>query len=588
MPDRVNKLAVIGLQQTFLQMVYDQLTDLADGNFRVRTVSLNELDETPLEEKETILYFSNGLKAIVERMFPRNRHYIYAKRENLILNMRELFDLAPGQRILVVNDVRKNTDEMTRDLQSLGLGHTFFPYYPSEPLPPDIHRVVTAGERMLVPPQLKEIPIIDIGLRFISLESIYALFDHFNIAYTHAALARKYMRTAMMLSDKWPVLGEERFRPPHWFGIRRDTSAPITFADLVRNSAAMAACCREAEKMAQTDTPIHLYGEIGTGKTKLAQAIHNASAFGEGPFIAINCAARPPEILERELFGWEKGTATYKSLFESAENGTLCIEEIGKLPRTLQARLLQAVTEKRIIRSNGSGVVDIHVRLITTSSRPLDQADPGSFDPVLMMMLTQHTSRVPALRDRVADLETLVDHYIRNQLRKPHLAVPPETLGTLKAYQWNGNVQELYHVLQHAVCMSGDTLERKNLPYYLTNAAPSPGKNGGQGAKADQETDFSSITRTLVTHGFLDESRAILKIYKAGKEKHKAYGRNAVQAMLQDKGFALSRQQLRLKLERMDKLGLLIVRPGRGGTTISEKGEHYLKNLSQTQTQTSQ
>ncbi len=93
---------------------------------------------------------------------------------------------------------------MTQDLESLGLPHTFFPYYPNEPLPGHIDRIVTAGEQSLVPSQLKGTPVIDIGLRFISLETIYTLFDHFKIPYTHATLARYYMRTAMMLSEKWP------------------------------------------------------------------------------------------------------------------------------------------------------------------------------------------------------------------------------------------------------------------------------------------------------------------------------------------------------------------------------------------------
>jgi hypothetical protein len=232
--NQIKKLAVIGLQQTFLQMVYDQVKELTQGKIHVRTVSLNDLDENPLFPDETILYFSKGLKTIVEKMFPECRCYIFAVRENLIYNMRELFLLEPGRRILVVNDVKSNTDEMTADLKSLGLNHDFFPYYPDEPFPEDIDRVVTAGERMLVPTKLKDTPLIDIGLRFISLESVYALFDYFEIPYTYASLARHYMRTMMLLSEKWPVLGEDRYRRSSWFGIRQDTSAPFTLFRTVK------------------------------------------------------------------------------------------------------------------------------------------------------------------------------------------------------------------------------------------------------------------------------------------------------------------------------------------------------------------
>lgn len=577
----IKKLAVIGLQQTFLQMVYDQIRELAGGKIHVRTVSLNDLEENPLYPDETILYFSKGLKIIVEKMFPECRQYIFARRENLIYNMRDLFSLIAGQRILVVNDVKTNTDEMTADLKALGLGHEFFPYYPDEPLPEDIDRVVTAGERMLVPGKLKGTPVIDIGLRFISLESIYTLFDHFQIPYTHATLARHYMRTMMMLSEKWPVLGEDRYRRSSWFGIRQDMSAPCTFDDLIQNSEAMKVFCRDAKKMAATGTPIHLYGRTGTGKTRISQAIHNASGFRNGPFVSINCAARPPEALERELFGWEDATVTHKSLFETAENGTLCIEEIGRLPEKLQAGLLQAVSEKKIIRSNGNGVVRINVRLITTSGRHLDRPPHQDFNPKLLFMITQHLCRVPTLKERMDDFEAIVADYLENRIKKSHPVLPADTMEALKAHPWDGNIQELYNVLQHLVCISTDVLSKKNLPYYMTKSASirekpddgpeNPGSAGGK--------QFSSITRDLTTHGFLAESRQILKIYLDGKEKNYAYGRGTVLTLLEKNGFKLTRQQLRLKLERMDKLGLLIVRPGRGGTTLSEKGEKYLKAL---------
>jgi len=325
MQKTLNKLVVIGLQQTFLQMVYDQIRNLTNHKIHVRTLSLNDLYENPISEDETIFYFSKGLKAIVEKMYPMCKHYIYGKRENLIYNMRDLFALEPGLRILLVNDVKSNTDEMVQDLNKLELNHTFIPYYPDEPLAGEIDWVVTAGERMLVPTELKSKPIIDIGLRFISLETVYSLFDHFSISYSHSDLARKYMRTMMMLSEKWPVLGRDTHRQSAWFGTRLDTSASFTFRDLVRKSQPMKDLIRDAAKMAITDAPLHLYGKIGTGKNRISQAIHNASEFRNGPFVSINCAARPLDTIERELFGWEDQSVTHKSLFEMAEYGTLCI-----------------------------------------------------------------------------------------------------------------------------------------------------------------------------------------------------------------------------------------------------------------------
>ena len=581
MQKTIKKIVIIGLQQTFLQMVFDQITELTRKKIETRTVSLNDLAKNPLTPDETILYFSKGLKAIVDKMFPECGQYIYARRESLIYNMRDLFTLNHGNRILVVNDVKNNTDAMTKELQNLGLDHKFFPYYPDEPLPKDINLVITAGERMLVPTNLKGKPIIDIGLRFISLETVYALFDHFNIPYTHADLARHYMRTMMMLSEKWPVLGKYKYRHSNWFGIRQDTLAQFSFDDFIQKSDAMTLFCRGAKKMAITGKPIHIYGRTGTGKTKISQAIHNASRFKEGPFISINCAARTAQTLERELFGWEDARVTHPSLFESAENGTLCIEEVGKLPEELYAGLKQAISEKKIIRANGNGVVAINTRLITTSSFRLDKTHPHIFDPTLLFMITQHVCRIPTLNERMDDFDTLVADYIGTNLKKPQLLIPEETLTALKSYSWEGNIQELYNVLQHTVCMSTDILSRKYLPYYITKNTIGVKQSNDQQIKLKSalEKEFLSITQDLTTHGFLAETRQILKIYMAGKVQHQAYGRSKVQNRLQESGFKLTRQQLRLKLERMDKLGLLIVRPGRGGTTISEKGEGYLKTL---------
>jgi DNA-binding NtrC family response regulator len=334
--------------------------------------------------------------------------------------------------------------------------------------------------------------------------------------------------------------------------------------------------------MATTSEPVHVYGEIGTEKIRISQAIHNSSSVADGPFVTVNCVARTPETLERELFGWEDGKHIYESLFEIAESGTLCIEEIGELPIDLQARLLQAVTEKKIIRMNGNGVIDINVRLITTSSCRLDKIPTSRFRPELLLVITQYICRVPSLSERMEDLEALVFDYLKNQLKKPNMNVSGKTIDILKMHKWEGNVQELYNVLQHTACMARDELRTTDLPYYIpkeitTRLAISliP-----ESSPEPQEKKFDSITRDLTTHGFLGESREILKIYKKGKEQNKFYGRTTVQSMLEANGFKFSKQQLRLKLERMDKHGLLIVRPGRGGTTISDMGESYLQVIS--------
>ncbi len=577
-------MVIIGLQETFLQMCKEQIDDLAADKIRTKTVSLNEIHETPLLPGETVLFFSDGLKLLVEKMYPDHGPYFRGKRENLIYNMGELFALKGQKNILVVNDMKNNTEEMHRDLSNLGLGHNFIPYDPNGKLPEAIDHVVISSERMLVPAELRHVSVIDLGRRIISLDTMFGLFDHFGFPFEHADLARKYMRSSMTIAEKWSILDSSTFATIR-LGKKKETTAEFGFTDLVANSPAMKRFVKDAEKMAATEKPVHLYGRFGTGKKRIAQAMHNASEFSEGPFVAINCAARTPEILERELFGWEGPGVVCRSLFEEAENGTLCIEEVGKLPAILQAGLLQALSEKRIVRSGGSAYVGINTRIVTTSSRRLDRDQSGGFDGELLLLLTQYTCRIPTLNEREEDFRELVDQWLETHPGKNGLAVMEEVIDLLKAHRWEGNVQELHNVLQHMVCTSNDVLARESLPYYITQAVGTRSESGGPDApEPSMDTSplngkFQAVTRTIEKYGFLSESLEILKIYAGGKQQNLSYGRATVLKVLEENGFKLSSQQLRLRLERLNDLGLLIVRPGRGGTTISEKGETYLKEI---------
>lgn len=577
----MKKVIAIGLQQTFLQMVHEQLRKLTRDQVEIQTISLNEITEVTLNDPSVILYFSKGLKTIFEKIFPISHDYFYIKRESFIYNMGELFSIRGMRRILVVNDMKYNTDEMTMDLKRLELGHDFFPYYPDETIPENIEFVITAGEQPLVPASLGGIPVIDIGSRVISLESVMALFEKIGMNDPPSDIARHYMRTMMALSQKWQVLGKGRHERPEWFGIRQDTSAPVTFSTLIQNSTAMKTFCLLAKKLAPTETPIHIQGRIGTGKAAIAQAIHNESGFSNGPFVSINCAARTPTNLERELFGWEDGSTIYSGLFESAKNGTLCIEDIGKLPGNLQAGLLQALTEKRIVRSNGTGSIPVNVRLITTSGQALESLSPDALSPELMLWITRCVCHVPPLLERMEDFEELISQYVVSQLKRPEVKISQNTIDALKAYDWKGDIQELYYVLQHAMSISGPVLSKKNLPYYIAktpNPQPVVSQNKKTGSN-NNENDFHSINQDMTQHGFIEECKKILEIYKTGKSKSIAYGRTTVQDKLKKSALVISKQQLRLKLERMNTHGLLIVRPGRGGTTISQKGEQYLSWL---------
>ncbi len=585
------KLLAIGLQQTFLQMVHDQIAALFGSKVRARSVALNELEADPPEPGETILYFNRGLRVMVEKVVPADCPFILARREPLIFNMRRLFNLPGHCRILVVNDVRTNTDDMTGEMNDMGLPHTFLPFYPDKPLPENIDYVVTAGERVLVPRALKDRPLINVGQRFISLDTVFRLFRHFGMDFEAADLSRHYMRTMMTISEKWPVLGQVRFRYVSRLGRLTGNRAGFSLKDFTANGLAMKTLVQEVNRMAATDRPVLVFGRAGTGKTRISQALHNASPLDQGPFVAINCAARPRESLEKELFGWEEQDLVFKGLFEEADQGTLCIEEVGQLPPDLQARLLQALVEGEIIRSGGQRHVPVKARIVVTSSLDIEELKAAGFEPALLLAMTAHVCRLPTLSERMEDFDDLISFHLAHDLNRPDVVLSRETVDILKAHPWEGNVQELFNVIQHMVCMAGDQVpDQRFLPYYInrkiqldTASLPSPA-----GRDAGREHHFRDLAEKIGRHGFLDEYRAILSVYQSAKVQNRALGRLKVLETIQGDGYDLSVQKLRLRLERMNEQGLLCVRPGRGGTTLSDKGEAFLGFLSNFEAGTNQ
>jgi len=571
----IRKLVIITLQEKFLQMIYDQVSYLLGNALEIRPVSLNELSLAPPAADETVLCFAGGVRDMVARMYPQCHAFIIADREILVWNLKGLFNLTKPHNILVVNDGKNNTEEMLRDLEGMDLSHTFVGYYPGQPVPDGVDYIITSGERGLIPLKLQHLPVIDCGVRFVSLETFARLCRHFGVGFKFPKLARAYQKMAVMLSERWPVLGNGRFITP-WFGTVRDTLATTTFAGFVANSGSMRKLIDHVRKMAATDHPIHVYGQVGTGKKRICQAIHNGSRRSGGPYITINCAARSRDNLGQELFGREQGdTPQRRSLFEYANGGTLCIEEVGSLDDTLQARLLQALTEQRITRIGGTAPVDINCRIITTSTAQLESAAGLLINNDLLLLLKRYVCRVPTLAERSEDFEALIFKYLREHLDKSPADIDDDAVAALKAFEWQGNVQELYNVLQYMSCTAQGKMTRESLPYYITGAEEQT-RSTAVAARPGEHEKFTRIREEIEKHGFLVESLAILSTYLAGKKSGLTYGRSPLQQRLVARGQNLTPQQLRLRLEKLDLLGLLIVRPGRRGTTISSLGEEFL------------
>jgi len=236
------------------------------------------------------------------------------------------------------------------------------------------------------------------------------------------------------------------------------------------------------ERAAQTDTTVLLEGESGTGKELFARRLHALSPRSDSPFVAINCAAIPENLLETELFGYEKGAFTGAHArklgkFEIAHRGTLFLDEIGDLPLALQAKILRALEEKRFERVGGTASVQVDVRLVAATNRGLRAAVAARrFREDLYFRLSVFPITVPPLRERSGDIPDLarffVDRVCRDLKKKP-LVLSPPALEELQKYRWPGNVRELQNCIERAVILSdGDTILPRHLN--LSFAQPPP------------------------------------------------------------------------------------------------------------------
>jgi transcriptional regulator with PAS, ATPase and Fis domain len=234
------------------------------------------------------------------------------------------------------------------------------------------------------------------------------------------------------------------------------------------------------QRAAATDATVLLEGESGTGKELFARSLHALSPRADAPFVAINCAAIPENLLETELFGYEKGAFTgavgrKPGKFEMAHRGTLFLDEIGDLPFPLQAKILRALEERRFERVGGTASVQVDVRLVAATNRGLKLAVATKrFREDLYFRLSVFPITVPPLRERQGDIPVLaryfVDRFCRDLKKKP-LVITPEALEQLQSYRWPGNVRELQNCIERAVILTeGDALLPRHLN--LSFAAP--------------------------------------------------------------------------------------------------------------------
>lgn len=261
--------------------------------------------------------------------------------------------------------------------------------------------------------------------------------------------------------------------------------ARMRFDNIVGRSRELTEALRLAHIAAESDSTVLLRGETGTGKEVFAQSIHNESERADGPFVAINCAAIPRELISSELFGYEGGAFTgadrqgRPGKFELAHGGTLFLDEIGDMPQDLQTSLLRAIETHSIVRIGGRNVTPVDVRIIAATHQHVSEAvRRGHFRSDLYFRLNVFPIEIPPLRERRGDIPLLL-HYILQRLstRLHHaLGIDAEAMAALEAYSWPGNVRELENVIERAVYVAGrSVLTLRDLPADIAMAASTVG-----------------------------------------------------------------------------------------------------------------
>jgi PAS domain S-box-containing protein len=289
-------------------------------------------------------------------------------------------------------------------------------------------------------------------------------------------------------------------------------SARHPFDMIIGRSRPMVQVKNLAAKAAAADSNVMISGESGTGKDLFAQAIHNASPRRERPFVAVNCAAIPSELLESELFGYEEGAFTgakkggKKGKFEIADKGTVFLDEIGDMPLAMQAKLLRVIEERKVERVGGTQPQPIDVRIIAATNKPLlRMAEQGRFREDLYYRLNVISLRIPPLRERHEDIGELLVHILRSICEKtgqPAKQFASETLLLLHNYPWPGNVRELTNLIEQLVATVGSPIIMpKHLPpmQWKRSAAPVPEDRLSETDQwyANDENECERITQIL-------------------------------------------------------------------------------------------
>jgi two-component system, NtrC family, response regulator AtoC len=353
------------------------------------------------------------------------------------------------------------------------------------------------------------------------------------------------------MAEKVRLVNENAF-------LRERVNTEENLDGIIGTSAGMQDVLRMISRLKDTRTAVLIFGESGTGKELVARAIHFRGALAQEPFVAVDCGALVPTLMESELFGYEKGaftgaTRSKSGLFQAANGGTLFLDEIGELPLEMQTKLLRVLQEKEVRPVGSNDKVNVDVRVIAATNRDLESAyRGGTFRKDLYFRLNVVTVHLPPLRERRSDIPMLVHHFLNRYAPTTHLQVTPAAMKSLLQYDWPGNVRELENCIARGVTLGDQAvIDVQDLPPSIRAEQPT--------GPAMTPQDAASLSTTALAEM---EKMTILRVFE------QANGDKA----LAGKMLGISRATLYRKLKRYNI-------PLRGGAPDSPTEEEQARGV---------
>ncbi|MCF8129858.1 MAG: sigma 54-interacting transcriptional regulator [Deltaproteobacteria bacterium] len=309
-------------------------------------------------------------------------------------------------------------------------------------------------------------------------------------------------------------------------GLDSILSATYSFDSIVGGNKRLVDAKKTAEKYARTDSPVLILGATGTGKELFAHAVHRTSGRKDGPFVCVNCAAIPRELLESELFGYAPGAFTgakrggKAGKIEMAHGGTLFLDEIGDLPLNAQAKLLRVLETKKIERVGGVKAMDVDFRLVAATNKGLrEMIHRNEFREDLFYRLNTLTVEIPSLSERTDDISELVYFFLKSS-GNGHIQVSEAVLQMLECYSWPGNVRELKNVVMRGVSLiEGDRFEVEHLPMeivrFQSDCSDTPSRMGPLSTELKRYEKKVLAQALRLNHGNMSKTAKVLGISRS-------------------------------------------------------------------------